>query len=234
MCQIWLEILRQRLLQMIRSVTTVSVQTWLRTPFPDFSENFFFFPWTQEFLAALIHSTLSPGPFESAVKASNQALAKLQIWECHTADPAGSVLSSMSIPLHMHLWRVVRRHHWPWIDTRVHLFTSLLDHALPCPQDCFAWLHTYNCSGAGVQPVCGVRAKLILFPPPPLLQRELWTSWVHARQNCCLPEPLCNAWKDHVYLLFGGALKPAQAALMETSVARVERNCSVDRTEQLN
>lgn len=76
---------------------------------------------------------------------------------------------------------------------------SLHVHALPRLQDCFAWLHTYNCSGVGVQPVCGVRAKQMVFftlffgvnfgPLGYMLEAELLFTWAFMQRlkRSCLP-----------------------------------------------
>lgn len=219
LCQIWLEVLRQCSLQMSQSVATVS----------DGEQHSLIsqtnvFPLTTGISCSI--TRLDPGPFESTVKASNQAWAKIEIWECDTADPAGNVLSSLSIPVHMHPWPLFAG------TTGLKLICACISlrASLPRLQDCFAWLQTFNRSGAAAQPVCDVRAKqMVFFPSSSAWTLDLLvTCW---RQNCCLPEPLRNAWRDHVYLLFGGALTPQQGALTEL-VARVKRN--VGQTEPFN
>lgn len=198
---------------------------WRRTTFSDFSDKCF--PFDHRYLLQHYSTRpLLPGPFESTVKASNQAWAKIEIWECDTADPAGNVLSSLSIPVHMHPWPLFAG------TTGLKLICACISlrASLPRLQDCFAWLQTFNRSGAAAQPVCDVRAKqMVFFPSSSAWTLDLLvTCW---RQNCCLPEPLRNAWRDHVYLLFGGALTPQQGALTEL-VARVKRN--VGQTEPFN
>lgn len=125
----------------------------------------------------------------------------------------------------------VCRHHWPYIDICVHLFT--------CTLCCACRIVLLDCTliialeREHSQCVVCVQSRCFFSP-----SSSAWTldplviCW---RQNCCLPEPLCNAWRDHVYLIFSRALTPEQwSCLMKTTVARVKPNFSVGQTEPLN
>lgn len=186
----------------LQSIAAVSVPTWLRTPFSDFSHNF---------LSSLNRGTINQlGPLSRAFW---NHCKSLQSGVSYTRDLAmrhGSsswkrpVLSVHS-PSNESL-ALVCGYHWPQTDMRAHLFTRTL---------CRAWIVSLDCTFI----IACVQSRWFVLSP--FLRRELWTSWVHAgRQNWCFPEPLCNAWREPVHLLFGSALTPERGAIMETTVAQ--------------
>lgn len=119
-----IESLTSASLQMIQSVAAVSVQTWLRTGFSDFSDIFLFLntgiPCTINqmlpFFLGFFNLLLKP-PIRRELNSRSGNVTRQFYLEtfCHLCPFLFTFICGLCC-----------RHHWPWNDVRVHLFTWTL------------------------------------------------------------------------------------------------------------
>lgn len=157
---------------MIQSIAFVFVQTWLRTPFSDLSN--IFFPLEHRNLQALI-SINQLDPFSRTFLEKPPIRRELN---ARSGNVTQQIQLEMSCPLCPFLFTCICglcRHHWPYIDICVHLFT--------CTLCCACRIVLLDCTliialeREHSQCVVCVQSRCFFSP---LLQRELWTPWLYA------------------------------------------------------